>query len=83
MDRFVLLYRGPGDKPAADVDRFRSLPGTRVIDESEPRMILVEGPEGVLIEASRSVEGWDMVRDVPIRNPGRHPFLGHPSDADV
>ena len=40
--RYVLRYRPPGARPEADVERIRHLRGVTVIDDSAPRMLLIE-----------------------------------------
>ena len=44
MGRFILRYRGAGPMPADDVDRIRHWPHLHILDDSSPRMVLVEGP---------------------------------------
>ena len=43
MKRFIFRFRGKGETSEADVDRIRSQ--SRVVDDSSPRMLLVEVPE--------------------------------------
>lgn len=57
--RYVLRYRGEGDKPAADVARVRQLTDAVVVDSSS-RMLLVESdpePLGALVD---DLPGWVM-----------------------
>jgi len=56
--RFVLRFRGEGDTPGADLDQVRRLPGARVVDESSPRMVLVEAPEEPLRVLVEGLAGW-------------------------
>ena len=42
MHRFVLRYKGDGAKPPGHVDKIRALPDTRVVDDTAPRMTVVE-----------------------------------------
>ncbi len=54
LRRYVLRYRLEGGKPEADVERVRRLEGVRLIDESSPKMLLVEcddEPGAALAEA--------------------------------
>ncbi len=54
LRRYVLRYRLAGAKPEADVERVRRLEGVRLIDESSPKMLLVEcddEPGAALAEA--------------------------------
>ena len=48
MARFIVRYRGKGKKPAADVEQFRGLEQTKVLEET-PRMLLLEAPECALL----------------------------------
>ena len=58
MGRFILRYRGPGQKPAKDVARVRELSEVRVLDDSAPRMLLVEAPAE---DASAPARFWGLV----------------------
>ncbi len=55
--RFVLRYRGQGDKPAADLERIRHLPEAHVVDDSS-RMVLVESDEEPLLRLVESLPDW-------------------------
>ena len=41
MEHFILRYTGEGSTPAADLQRLRSLPGLRIVEESG-RIVLLE-----------------------------------------
>jgi hypothetical protein len=71
MSRFILRYRGKGLKPPEDVDRIRSLEDIEVLDESSPRMLLVEGPEAGLKALVESMSQWVLTpeRMIPLLNP--------------
>jgi len=58
--RFVLRYRGEGAKPEADVRRVRALADTVVVDDSSPRMLLVEAHDGPLRDLLGSLPDWLM-----------------------
>jgi hypothetical protein len=58
MHRFILRYRGQGAKPAADVERVRNLKGAKVLDDSSPRMLLVEAHEETLRGAVADLHDW-------------------------
>jgi len=75
MNRFILRYRGEGSKPVGDVDRIRSLQGTKVLDESSARMLLVEGPEPVLKALMESMPEWVLTpeRAIPLPDPRPKP----------
>jgi hypothetical protein len=71
MRRFILRYRGKGSKPEEDVDRIRSLEDIEVVDESSPRMLLVEGPEAGLKALLESMSQWVLTpeRMIPLPDP--------------
>ena len=67
--RYILRFRG-SRKSQEDVDRVRALPETKVIDETSPRMLLVEGPGDLLQRLVDSMPGWVMDREEKIPPPG-------------
>jgi hypothetical protein len=79
MNRFILRYRGEGQKPAEDVERVRSLEEVRVLDESSPRMLLVEGPGTRLKTLVASMPQWVLSpeRMVPLPDPRLRPLKKH------
>ncbi len=56
--RFVVRFRGERGKPAEDLERIRGLPEATVVDESSPRMLLVESEEQPLRDLVESLPGW-------------------------
>ncbi len=80
VGRFIARYRGEGEAPSSDLARIRSVPGTSVIDQASPRMLLVEGPEESLRAAVHDLPGWVLAaeqtwslpdpRPKPVRGPG-------------
>jgi hypothetical protein len=68
-ERFVLRYRGEGAKPDDDVARVRELPGAVVVDDSSPRMLLVEAEPGPLKELVEALPDWVMGPDVAYEVP--------------
>jgi hypothetical protein len=75
MNRFILRFRGPGSKPAEDLERIHSQKNVNVIDESSPRMLLVEAPESELKTLINSMPGWVMSREQTIPLPDPRPKL--------
>ncbi len=63
MSRFILRYRGTGAKPAGDVERVRALPSVTVLDDSSPRMLLVEAPQTELNALVDSMPGWIVTQE--------------------
>jgi hypothetical protein len=75
MNRFILRYQGQGSKPAEDVERIRSLEQVKVLDESSPRMLLVEGPETRLKALVGSMPQWVLAPERMISLPDPRPKL--------
>jgi hypothetical protein len=75
MNRFILRYQGEGPKPAEDVSRIRSLQNIKVLDESSPRMLLVEGPGANLKALVESMPEWVLTpqRMIPLPDPRPKP----------
>ena len=57
-----------------DVEAIAALPGVEVVDDS-PRMLLVEGPAGILRGALGALPDWTMSRErsVPLPDLRRRP----------
>ena len=75
MDRFILRFRGTSPRPAEDVNRIRSLRTLTVIDDSSPRMLLVEAPESELRALVDSMPGWIITQEKMIPLPDPRPKL--------
>ena len=75
MNRFILRYEGEGPKPVEDVNRIRSLQNIKVLDESSPRMLLVEGPGARLKALVESMPEWVLTpqRMIPLPDPRPKP----------
>jgi hypothetical protein len=75
MSRFILRYRGEGSKPTEDVNRIRSLQSIKVLDESSPRMLLVEGTGARLKTLIGSMPEWVLTseRMIPLPDPRPKP----------
>lgn len=75
MSRFILRYRGEGSKPEEDVSRIRSLQSIKVLDESSPRMLLVEGAGAKLKALVKSMPEWVLTlqRMIPLPDPRPKP----------
>lgn len=56
--RYILRYRPAGAKPQAEVERVRRLGGVRVIDESGPKMLLIECDEEPPAGLSEALPDW-------------------------
>jgi hypothetical protein len=75
MSRFVLRFRGKGPAPADDIERIRALPKTKVLDNTSPRMLLVEAPEEDLRALVDSLPEWVMTPEKMISLPDPRPKL--------
>lgn len=73
MDRFILRYQGKGSKPQWNVQQIRSLQNITVVDDSSPRMILVDAPEDELRALVDSMPDWVMSREKTYRLPDPRP----------
>jgi hypothetical protein len=76
----VLRFRGDGAKPADDVERIRGLPEATVLDESSPRMILVESHEQPLRELVDSLPDWVLAPEQAIPVPDTRERVKRPPD---
>jgi hypothetical protein len=72
IGRYILRFRGSGPTPAEDVRRIRSLPGVRVIDQSE-RTLLLEAPDGELRSLMPNLSRWAMGEEQSIPLPDSRP----------
>ena len=80
MDRFILRYRGRGTKPADAVERLRRA-GATVLDDSSPRMVLVEAREDALRAALDQEPDWVMSRErSSYQVPPSHPVRDRAND---
>jgi hypothetical protein len=75
MSRFILRFRGPEPEAAKDVERIRALRQVKVLDDSSPRMLLVEAPEVEVKSLMASMSGWIMTPEqmVPLPDPRPKP----------
>ena len=58
LRRYLLRYRLAGAKPVADVERVRRLEGVSLIDESSPKMLLVECDEEPKAALAEALPDW-------------------------
>ena len=75
MSHYILRYKGAGRKPAGDVEKIRTLPGLKVLDEGSPRMILVDAPEGALNALAEALPDWTVSPEQMFRLPDPRPKL--------
>ncbi len=77
MNRFILRFRGSGPKPVEDVERIRALKDAVVLDDSSPRMLLVEAPQVELKALIDALPNWIMTPERMIPVPDPRPKLRH------
>jgi hypothetical protein len=75
VSRFILRFRGAEQTRAADVARIRALPHIAILDDSSPRMLLVEAPEEELKSLMESMPDWVMAPERYIPLPDSQPKL--------
>ena len=67
MKRFIFRFRGEGETSEVDVERIRS--ESRVVDDSSPRMLLVEVPEEKARELASSLKDWVVSEERQLSRP--------------
>ena len=73
MKRFIFRFRGEGETSEVDVERIRS--ESRVVDDSSPRMLLVEVPEEKARELASSLKDWVVSEERQLSRPNPRPKL--------
>ncbi len=69
MPRFVVRYRGKGERPQDAVDKVQGIEGASVLEDSG-RMMLVEAPEQALRNALAPETDWMISPQVIYSIPG-------------
>jgi hypothetical protein len=75
VERYVLRFRGATAKPPGDVERILASKGITVLDDSSPRMLLVEAGQVELKALVDSMPGWIMTPEQTISLPDPRPKL--------
>ncbi len=73
MSRFILRFRGPEPEAVKDIERIRNLRHVKVIDDSSPRMLLIEASEVEAKSLMASMSGWVMTPERMISLPDPRP----------
>jgi hypothetical protein len=73
MKRFIFRFRGKGETSAGDVERIRS--ASRVVDDSSPRMLLVEVAEKKARELAGTLKDWAVSEERQLSHPNPRPKL--------
>jgi hypothetical protein len=73
VERYVLRFRGASTKPPGDVERILASKSITVLDDSSPRMLLVEADQGELKALVDKMPGWIMTPEqvTPLPDPRR------------
>jgi hypothetical protein len=84
MTHFILRYRGTGAKPEKDVRRIECLPHLRILDDSSPRMLLVEAPADEMQALADSLTDWviSAERNYKLPDPRPRPRAQKSQDKD-
>lgn len=82
MPRFIFRYSRPGPRPAEHLERCRNLPGVTVLDDSAPRMLLVEADADHLEALKASLPGWTVSQEESYHLPGPHPSIEQARDLE-
>ncbi|MBX6314519.1 MAG: hypothetical protein IRY99_16640 [Isosphaeraceae bacterium] len=80
MARFILRYRGQGPKPPEDVERLCRQGNATILDDSSPRMVLVEAPEDKLRSAVDQEPDWVISHERTYSIPSPFPSLDKAKD---
>ncbi len=75
MSHYILRYIQAGAKPAGDVDKIKALPGLKMLDESSPRMLLVDAPSGALTSLLKTLPDWTVSPEQVYQLPDPRPRL--------
>jgi len=82
MARLVLRYQGKGPKPQQSTEQIRSSDNIAIVDDSSPRMILVDAPEDELKVLVDSMPDWIMSPERTYHLPNPHPKLRRGSEQE-
>jgi hypothetical protein len=74
VERFILRFKGNGDSPVDDLERIRTLPDLKVVDDSS-RMVLVEAPQEVVTKLVETLPEWSLSRERFVPVPDVRPKL--------
>lgn len=71
--KFILRYRGKGAKPAASVARVKACEDVKLLDESSPRMLLVEGARQAVEALAKTMPDWVVSDERTVKFPNPRP----------
>jgi hypothetical protein len=62
VSKYILRFTGRGEKPRKDVRKIEDAP-LRIVDDSSPRMVLVDGAPDVVKELEASLDDWTAIAE--------------------
>ncbi len=71
--KFILRYCGKGAKPAGAVARVKASDAVKVLDDSSPRMLLVEGPKQAVEALAGTMSDWVVSAERTVKLPNPRP----------
>jgi hypothetical protein len=78
--RFILRYRGDGAKPEADVARVHGLADAVVVDDSSPKMLVVESDPDRIAALVDDLPDWVVAPDRSYAVPDTRQKVERPPD---
>jgi len=73
--KFILRYCGKGAKPAGAVARVRACENVKLLDDSSPRMLLVEGPKQAVEALAGTMSHWVVSAERTVKLPNPRPQM--------
>ena len=73
--KFILRYCGKGAKPAASVARVKACEDVKLLDDSSPRMLLVEGPRQAVEALAGTMSDWVVSAERTLKLPNPRPQI--------
>lgn len=71
--KFILRYCGKGAKPATAVARVKASGDVKLLDDSSPRMLLVEGPKQAVEALAGTMSDWVVSAERTMKVPNPRP----------
>ena len=71
--KFILRYCGKGAKPATVVARVKASEDVKLLDDSSPRMLLVEGPKQAVEALAGTMSDWVVSAERTMKVPNPRP----------
>ena len=73
--KFIMRYCGKGAKPANAVARVKASAAVKVLDDSSPRMLLVEGPKQAVEALAGTLSDWVVCAERTVKLPNPRPQI--------